>query len=97
VKATHRPSLTKEFFEDDEFKGNPGDFQIVDEANRQRRLWFVCPGCHQVSAIAIRPVIDGSAASWEWDGNIENPTLTPSIHHIGCWHGWLTDGQFVSC
>ncbi len=35
--------------------------------------------------------------SWQWNQNKEKPTLTPSIHCIGHWHGYLTDGKLVSC
>ena len=31
--------------------------------------------------------------SWEWDGDLEAPTLTPSIDHKEVWHGWLTKGK----
>jgi hypothetical protein len=44
---------------------------------------------------------------WNWDGNVDAPTLTPSILHTkrvdgvypdGCgWHGYLTAGEFTSC
>ncbi len=35
---------------------------------------------------------------WQWDGNIEAPTLTPSIlHHKGEWHGYMTRGELISC
>lgn len=27
----------------------------------------------------------------------ETLTLTPSIHAVGHWHGWLRDGVLVSC
>ena len=33
---------------------------------------------------------------WNWDGNEQSPTLTPSIHWPGEWHGYLTNGQFKS-
>lgn len=32
---------------------------------------------------------------WGWDGNIEAPTLTPSINCIGHWHGWVRNGMLV--
>lgn len=42
--------------------------------------------------------------SWEWDGNIEKPTLSPSIKSLGgdngkteMWHGHLVAGVFVGC
>lgn len=31
--------------------------------------------------------------SWQWDGNREAPTLSPSINVIGRWHGWLRAGK----
>lgn len=75
-----------------------GQFDIATEPSGQRRFWYVCPGkCKSLSAIAIRPVVDGSAQSWDWDGNMVSPTLTPSINHVGCWHGWLTGGKFIGC
>lgn len=43
-------------------------------------------------------------ASWEWNGDRERPTFTPSINclaegpsgerYAGCgWHGWITNGE----
>lgn len=39
----------------------------------------------------------GAAPTWQWDGNADKPTLTPSINCRGCWHGWLTAGEFKEC
>lgn len=33
--------------------------------------------------------------AWEWDGNLDKPTLTPSLHLVGYWHGFLTAGRFT--
>lgn len=33
--------------------------------------------------------------SWQWDGNRERPTLSPSIHTHGHWHGWVRNGEMV--
>jgi hypothetical protein len=76
-----------------------GEFEISkDESTGQRWFWFKCPGpCRSVSAIALRPVVvPGSRPSWEFDGNEDAPTLTPSINHVGCWHGWLRSRVFSS-
>lgn len=67
-------------------------------------LVFVCPGC-----VAARPGSSGihmlpvnvkeemDKASWEWDGNLELPTLSPSILTMGspfrC-HSFLKAGIF---
>lgn len=34
-------------------------------------------------------------ASWSWDGNEASPTLTPSLHWVGAWHGWVRNGELV--
>jgi hypothetical protein len=31
--------------------------------------------------------------SWEWDGNRDAPTLSPSINVINRWHGYLRAGK----
>lgn len=33
---------------------------------------------------------------WQWNGNREAPTLTPSINVVGRWHGWLREGVLVT-
>lgn len=61
-------------------------------------LLFVCPcGCGNLSAVTVRQGFDGGK-HWKWNGNVHKPTLTPSIQQTGpCkWHGFLTDGVFVS-
>ena len=39
--------------------------------------------------LAFRPASKEDRASWEWDGDIDAPTLSPSVHNVGHWHGWL--------
>ena len=60
-------------------------------------LRFVCPcGCGGLGTV---PILPGYGAQWQWDGNTEKPTLTPSILRLSdChWHGYLTNGVFVQC
>ena len=104
MKAVHRPGVSDLLDADYpaldaiEPPAQQGQFEVITEPSGQRRFWFVCPGpCRGLSAIALRPVVDGSAQSWEWDGYLDAPTLKPSINHVGCWHGWLTAGEFTSC
>ena len=56
-------------------------------------LWVcVCPEGHMASVpLQVGPKEDHL---WQWDGNKENPTITPSIQFLsGCkWHGFLTNG-----
>jgi len=61
-------------------------------------LMFVCPcGCGVVGHLTIRPC--NERPSWEWDGNQEKPTLSPSIQKTtDCrWHGFLRAGVFEEC
>jgi hypothetical protein len=72
----------------------------------QKSLSFMYPcGCGCVHAVPIKPF---QGNGWDWDGNIETPTLTPSLglyprdgkasdgsgYH---WHGYLTAGVFKPC
>lgn len=36
-------------------------------------------------------------AQWVLSGTREKPTLSPSLHWIGMWHGYLRDGYLHSC
>ena len=37
---------------------------------------------------------NGGTAQWDWDGNMQAPTVTPSIHCKGCCHGYITRGAW---
>lgn len=69
-------------------------------------ILFVCPNGHRCSVLlgpefVDKPNPDGHCI-WKWDGNMEKPTVQPSINCIsekdgkptgGCgWHGFITDG-----
>lgn len=73
---------------------------------------FDCP-CKQETcewggkiAIGFANPIDGGPSIkyserevlWTRQGEtFEDLTLTPSIHAVGHWHGWLRNGMLVSC
>jgi len=72
----------------------PGDFMFEDDA--ASGISFVCPcGCSALLAVNFRRGINRGPV-WDWDGNRDQPTVTPSIRHLdGCgWHGYLTKGEF---
>ena len=67
-------------------------------------------GDDSFSQMAILPIKERkglSQAVWNWNGNKEVPTLTPSIlvrttkphsnEQIELFHGFLTDGKIVHC
>jgi hypothetical protein len=83
------------FVEDlDERLGVPGAFEFyVDKpGGALAGLIYVCPcGCGQQGALPFRRPA-AARPSWIWDGNRQAPTLSPSVHHVGHWHGWLKNG-----
>lgn len=51
----------------------------------------------------VLPISKDHPISWNWNGDKESPTLTPSILHWGngrdkpaTWHGYLTNGKLVT-
>ncbi len=70
----------------------------------RRRLRVLCPcGCRGVSDLFVlspgedHPT-DEHAIVWRWDGNVEKPTLFPSVWmDRACgWHGFLRGGVWES-
>lgn len=90
--------MTRQADDDAALEGPPGSFCIELTASGQRVMWFVLPN-GESGVINLRPVIEANAAhpSWEWDGNEDKPTLQPSVHLPGRWHGFFTAGRMVSC
>lgn len=58
-------------------------------------LAFVCPGCDDThSGLHMLPVnTTEHSPSWDWDGNLEAPTLTPSI--LTKWMGTTVCHSFL--
>ena len=67
---------------------------------------FACPKfphqCGRLLVAGRSPGIDrngqnreGGVAMWDWDGNREAPTFSPSIDCKGCWHGFIEAGRCV--
>lgn len=60
---------------------------------------YICPcGCGAHGCLPIKKGVK-EPQSWLWDGNMEAPTLEPSIlRKAGCkWHGYLRNGIFETC
>lgn len=75
----------------------PGDFYYLSALGQERgALGFMCPcGCGSEGILPFKPWHE--SPSWNWDGNLEAPTLNPSVQrNITCkWHGWLTKGMWT--
>ena len=79
----------------DAVRATPGAFEFYRDAQGDPAgMIYACPcGCGAQGALRFRP---RPSPSWQWDGNREAPTLTPSVHHVGHWHGWLRKGVWTS-
>lgn len=81
----------------------PGQFMFTGRQDWAGHggMIFVCPcGCGSPRCITFRGTPNpDNHPTWEWDGNEDKPTLTPSLlSTTGCkWHGFLTEGEFHSC
>lgn len=75
----------------------PGDFSWDSEADGKRYLYLCLPGSTHMEAIKVKRGAPGGNRVWGWDGNEETPTIEPSIHAVGSWHGYLRAGRLVSC
>ena len=42
------------------------------------------------------PLSGTTEKPWNWNGNREFPTITPSINVVGRWHGFLTNGKIIT-
>lgn len=75
---------------------------VDDHGVRYQVLAFCCPGCAEADGsdglhmLAVNTTL--KSPSWDWDGNLEAPTISPSIltrRHDGlvC-HSFLKAGLF---
>jgi hypothetical protein len=79
-------------------RGPPGSFCIETLASGARVMFHRLPDGNY-GMLALRPVAAGQEPhpSWEWDGHEDKPTLHPSVHLPGRWHGWFRAGRMESC
>ena len=107
VKMRHWPAHTP-------FVGfELGDFLFSDEGvdreeGTPKWIRFACPRGKGECTVPLFPQTTSKGATWRWNGDRENPTLTPSINCLafnpenpaelygGCgWHGFITNGEIT--
>jgi len=100
VEAKHIPD--KEAFRDEYYQGRvPGSFRVTEQDEfGEITFWYCCPcGCKSIGPLTVgrgvKPNVEG-VPTWNWNGSLEKPTLSPSVHHVGHWHGWLRNGVWES-
>ena len=79
-------------------------WDIQGSGSRPKWLRWVCPhGFLHMTAIdpQTQRLASGGEGNWKWDGNLDSPSLTPSIAEVisptpigGCDHGFLTNGEW---
>ncbi len=75
-----------------------GSFFIDPPNGEPTNFFYFCPcGCGVQSALKIGVKFKPAEnPSWEWNGLSFEPSLLPSVNHVGHWHGWLKNGDWVS-
>lgn len=79
----------------------PGDFfwwfHDGQEPGCKAKLYIILPGETVVDCVPVLYGPTQKEREWEWDGNADKPTLSPSIDYGGHWHGYLEKGHLRSC
>lgn len=92
-KRIATPSVCVKTYQELE-NGKPGTIHFATflGSDEIASAFIKCPGCGD------KVVLEFNKTGWTWNKDKENPSLRPSIkHQFGCgWHGWLTDGKFLS-
>jgi hypothetical protein len=97
-------ALLKDMSELDQ-KGKKGDWCFMSHKTAGEDA-FICIlwGDDTTKNLSILPIKPGTGhlTSWQWDGNKNEPTITPSIlvhpspGWTEGWHGFLTKGQLIT-
>lgn len=74
--------------------------KLVESAGGAQ-LWFWCAGCETHHAVTVRAYPSMPGPVWQWDQNLEAPTVSPSIRvDLGdgrvC-HSFVRAGRFEYC
>lgn len=56
-------------------------------------MW--CPGCNALHTVGLHgPIGQRPPVAWDWDGNLEQPTLSPSILNAPACSAFVIEGQW---
>ena len=85
-----------------------GDFCWYNSGDENWYGKLIPEGCHDlVIALPIKHDVGWTRSlwtigykntgghQWSWNGNRTSPTLHPSLHAVGIWHGYVKDGQLI--
>ena len=98
IQMRRLPDLTDETGANGSRLLQVGDF-IWDLRDGKRRLLVSLPSKHVAREwLWSEWTIDhenASGSQWTWDGDSDAPTLSPSLHWVGVWHGWVQNGRLI--
>lgn len=68
-------------------------------------LLYWCPGCDHAHGVWTTQPNPYSGSTWSWNGNIDRPTFSPSVHCFSesggqrrtCCHHFVRDGRIDFC
>lgn len=95
IEVKTAPIKSQRFDDIDDVDKHAGAFEFYKDGDRYPAgMIYSCPcGCGARGSLPFRP---HASPSWDWDGNWDAPTLSPSVHHVGHWHGYLRAGVWES-
>ena len=80
----------------------PGDFYWVVDRDGLRSLVLALPsnwpehlGQKRLYSRWTIAHKNHCGASWDWNGDEDRPTLSPSLHQVGDWHGRVQSGVMI--
>lgn len=83
--------------------GAVGDWAFAPDGEPPA-IWIRTPDGSQNGTVGRLPITaDSAQGGWQWDGNRDAPTLSPSIHRLALpgykpgWHGFMLAGRLESC
>ncbi|HRQ87340.1 MAG TPA: DUF6527 family protein [Bacteroidia bacterium] len=64
-------------------------------------LFYLCPACDGSHAVSVFGTKNHCGASWDWNGDYQHPTISPSIKATApggyCCHHFVRDGRMEVC
>jgi hypothetical protein len=79
------------------------DYEPCQPDQTPVRFSFLCPKRRQCEGLLLKGATDiphdpegkNGTPQWEWNGDRQKPTFTPSINCKNCWHGYIRGGRCV--
>ena len=80
---------------------DPGDWCWGPNSDNPKRIVLGVPGVGTARLEVVKGDDPGTTGVWGWNGDLNAPTLTPSIDSYGGsenghWHGFLRNGKLES-